>query len=110
MTMMIRAGNLAMALSFQSIIVTAPVSTASLSDTVSSKRSFVINSPQGVVRDRDEGISDLNAEDTDRLHDVLFVDEHRLQFVPHGERKSTTTIRPTSKDRFKAHPDDFVIV
>ena len=52
----------------------------------------VINWPQGVVRDRDKGISGLSAEDTDKLHDALFVDEHRLQFVPRGERKLTTII------------------
>ena len=51
---------------------------------------MVINWPQGVVRDRDKGISGLSAEDTDRLHDALFVDEHRLQFVPRVERKFTT--------------------
>ena len=39
--MTVRPGNLAMALSFQSIIVTGLVSIASLSDTASSKRPFV---------------------------------------------------------------------
>ena len=54
----------------------------------------VVNWPQGVVRDRDKGISGLSAEDTDKLHDALFVDEHRLQFVPRVESKLITIIWP----------------
>jgi len=42
---------------------------------------IIINWPQGVVRDRDKGISGLSAEDADKLHDALFVDEHRLRFI-----------------------------
>ena len=42
---------------------------------------IIINWPQGVVRDRDKGVSGLSAEDADKLHDALFVDEHRLRFI-----------------------------
>ena len=50
---------------------------------------MVLDWPQGVVRDRDKGISGMSAEDTDKLYDALFVDEYRLQFVPRGEGKSS---------------------
>ena len=46
---------------------------------------MIVNWPQGVVRDRDKGISGLSAEDADKLHDALFVDERRIRFVPCGE-------------------------
>ncbi|KAI9573316.1 hypothetical protein HD554DRAFT_2311037 [Boletus coccyginus] len=46
---------------------------------------MIVNWPRGVVRDRDKGVSGLSAEDVDKLHDALFVDEQRLQFVPCGE-------------------------
>ena len=36
---------------------------------------MIVNWPQGVVRDRDKWISGLSAEDADKLHDALFVDE-----------------------------------
>ena len=49
---------------------------------------MILNWPQGVVRDRDKGISGLSAEDTSKLHDALFVDEYPLQFVPRAEGKS----------------------
>jgi len=42
---------------------------------------MIVNWPQGVVRDRDKGVSGLSAEDADKLHNALFVDEQRLQFV-----------------------------
>ena len=41
----------------------------------------IVNWPQGVFRDRDKGVSGLSAEDTDKLHDALFVDERRIRFV-----------------------------
>ena len=50
---------------------------------------MILNWPQGVVRDRDKGVSGLSAEDTDKLHDALFVDYHQLQFVRRGEGKSS---------------------
>ncbi|KAF8434340.1 hypothetical protein L210DRAFT_3553692 [Boletus edulis BED1] len=53
------------------------------------KRYTIINWPHGVVRDRDKGVSGLSAEDTDRLHDALFVDERRIQFVPCGEESAS---------------------
>lgn len=34
---------------------------------------MILNWPQGVVCDRDKGISGLSAEDTDKLHNVLSV-------------------------------------
>ena len=46
---------------------------------------MIVNWPQGVVRDKDKGISGLSAEDADKLHDALFVDERRIRFVPCGE-------------------------
>ncbi|KAI9573338.1 hypothetical protein HD554DRAFT_1173387 [Boletus coccyginus] len=42
----------------------------------------------GVVRDRDKGVSGLSAEDADKLHDALFIDEQRLQFVPRGDESA----------------------
>ncbi|KAI9455829.1 quinon protein alcohol dehydrogenase-like superfamily [Boletus coccyginus] len=49
------------------------------------KKGYVIlNWPQGVLRDKDKGVSGLSAEDANKLHDALFVDEERLRFVPHG--------------------------
>ncbi|KAF8426804.1 hypothetical protein L210DRAFT_230366 [Boletus edulis BED1] len=53
------------------------------------KRYMIINWLHGVVRDRDKGVSGLSAEDTDRLHDALFVDERRIQFVPCGEESAS---------------------
>lgn len=41
----------------------------------------IVNWPQGVVRDRDKGISGLSAEDANKLHNALFQDERRIQFV-----------------------------
>ena len=52
---------------------------------------MIVNWPQGVVRDRDRGISGLSAEDADKLHDALFVDERRIHFVPCGEGKFLST-------------------
>ncbi|KAF8557934.1 hypothetical protein OG21DRAFT_142893 [Imleria badia] len=53
------------------------------------KKGFmIVNWPQGVVCDRDKGISGLSAEDADELHDALFVDEHRLRFVPSSEEST----------------------
>ena len=46
---------------------------------------MIINWPQGVVRDRDKRISGLSAEDADKLHNALFVDERCIRFVPCGE-------------------------
>ena len=46
---------------------------------------MVVYWPQGVFRDRDKGVSGLSAEDADKLHDALFVDEQRIRFVPCGE-------------------------
>ncbi|KAF8553705.1 hypothetical protein OG21DRAFT_1199952 [Imleria badia] len=43
---------------------------------------MIVNWPQGVGRDRDKGVSGLSAEDADKLHDALFVDDRRLRFVP----------------------------
>lgn len=51
------------------------------------KEYIILNWPQGVVRDRDKGISGLSAEDTNKLHDALFRDERRLQFVRCGRGK-----------------------
>ena len=48
---------------------------------------MIVNWPQGVVRDRDKGVSGISAEDADKLHDALFVDEQRLRFVACGESK-----------------------
>ncbi|KAF8120856.1 quinon protein alcohol dehydrogenase-like superfamily [Boletus edulis] len=53
------------------------------------KRYMITNWPHGVVRDRDKGVSGLSAEDTDRLHDALFVDERRIQFVLCGEESAS---------------------
>jgi len=47
----------------------------------------IVNWPQGVVRDRDKGVSGLSAEDADKLHDALFVDEQRLRFAPRIDGK-----------------------
>jgi hypothetical protein len=56
------------------------------------KRGYmIVNWPQGVFRDRDKGVSGLSAEDADKLHDELFVDERRVRFVPCGEGKSSNT-------------------
>ena len=41
----------------------------------------MVNWPQGVVRDKDKGISGLSVEDADKLHDALFRSKHPLQFV-----------------------------
>lgn len=41
----------------------------------------IVNWPQGVVCDRDKGVSGLSAEDADKLYDALFIDEHRLRFI-----------------------------
>ncbi|KAI9573319.1 WD40-repeat-containing domain protein [Boletus coccyginus] len=49
---------------------------------------MIVNWPQGVVRDRDKGVSGLSAEDADKLHDALFVGEQRLQFVPFGDESA----------------------
>ena len=46
---------------------------------------MIVNWPQGVIRDRDKGVSGLSAEDADKLHAALFVDERRIRFVPCGE-------------------------
>jgi len=48
---------------------------------------MIVNWPQGVVRDRDKGVSGLSAEDADKLHDALFVDEQRIRFVPCSDGK-----------------------
>lgn len=48
---------------------------------------MIVNWPQGVIRDRDKGVSGLSAEDVDKLHGALFVDEQRIQFVPCGDGK-----------------------
>ena len=55
------------------------------------KEYMIVNWPQGVVRDRDRGISGLSAEDADKLHDALFLDERRMHFVPCGEGKFLST-------------------
>jgi hypothetical protein len=52
---------------------------------------MVVNWPQGVVRDRDKGVSGISAEDANKLHDALFVDERRIQFVPCGEGTFSST-------------------
>jgi hypothetical protein len=52
---------------------------------------MIVNWPQGVFRDRDKGVSGLSAEDADKLHDALFVDEERICFVPGGEGKFSNT-------------------
>ncbi|KAN0081695.1 hypothetical protein V8E55_009319 [Tylopilus felleus] len=46
---------------------------------------MIVHWPEGVVRDRDKGVSGLSAEDADKLHDALFADAHRLRFVPREE-------------------------
>ena len=46
---------------------------------------MMVNWPQGVVRDKDKGISGLGVEDADKLHDALFRDERPLQFVRRSE-------------------------
>ena len=51
---------------------------------------MIVNWPQGVVRDRDKGMSGLSAEDVDKLHDAIFVDERRIRFVPCGESDRST--------------------
>ncbi|KAF8447299.1 hypothetical protein L210DRAFT_3501023 [Boletus edulis BED1] len=56
----------------------------------------ILNWPHGVVRDRDKGISGLSAEDTDRLHDALFVDEQRIRFIPCGEEPASSSDGATS--------------
>ncbi|KAF8447302.1 hypothetical protein L210DRAFT_3627943, partial [Boletus edulis BED1] len=56
----------------------------------------ILNWPHGVVRDRDKGISGLSAEDTDRLHDALFVDEQHIQFIPCGEELLNRPSEPAS--------------
>ena len=45
------------------------------------KGSTLVNWLEGVLRDKDVGISGLSAEDMKELHDALFRDERRLQFV-----------------------------
>jgi len=57
---------------------------------------IIINWPNGVVRDRDKGVSGLSAEDTDRLHDALFVDKRRIQFVSCGEEPASSNDGATS--------------
>ncbi|KAI9455830.1 quinon protein alcohol dehydrogenase-like superfamily [Boletus coccyginus] len=53
------------------------------------KKGYVIlNWPQGVLRDRDKGVSGLSAEDADKLYDALFVDERRLRFVPRDDEST----------------------
>ncbi|KAF8125969.1 WD40-repeat-containing domain protein [Boletus edulis] len=56
----------------------------------------ILKWPHGVVRDRDKGIFGLSAEDTDRLHDALFVDEQRIQFIPCGEEPASNNDGATS--------------
>ncbi|KAF8447292.1 hypothetical protein L210DRAFT_3525623 [Boletus edulis BED1] len=63
---------------------------STLEGDLSKKGYTILNWPHGVVRDRDKGISGLSAEDTDRLHDALFVDEQHIQFIPCGEGKIMT--------------------
>jgi hypothetical protein len=46
---------------------------------------MIVDWPQGVVRDRDKGISGLGGEDADKLHDALFVNKRRIRFVPCGK-------------------------
>ena len=46
---------------------------------------MIVNWLQGVIHDRDKGVSGLSAEDADKLHDALFIDEQRIRFVPCGE-------------------------
>ena len=60
----------------------------------------IVNWPQGVFRDRDNGISGLSAEDADKLHDGLFVNERRIRFVPCGEGKLLSTYGVTMKGYF----------
>ena len=55
---------------------------------------MIINWPQGIFRDRDKGVSGLSAEDADKLHDALFVDERRIRFVPCIEGKFLRTQGP----------------
>ena len=45
------------------------------------KGSTLVSWPDGVLRDKDVGISGPSAEDTKELNDALFRDERRLQFV-----------------------------
>ena len=52
---------------------------------------MIVNWPQGVFRDGDEGVSGLSAEDADKLHGALFVGEGRIRFVPRGEGKFLST-------------------
>ena len=42
---------------------------------------MIINWPHDVDRDREKGISGLNAEDAYKLYDALFVDNYRIRFV-----------------------------
>jgi len=41
-------------------------------------------------------VSGLSAEDADKLHDALFVDEERIRFVPCGEESTCNNDRITS--------------
>ena len=61
---------------------------------------MIVHWPQAVFRDRDKGISGLSAEDADKLHDALFVDERRIQFVPCGEGKLLSTYGVTMEGYF----------
>ena len=60
---------------------------STLDEDLRRKGYMIVNWPQGVFRDRDKGVSGLSAEDADKLHDALFVDERRIQFVPCVEGK-----------------------
>jgi len=57
---------------------------------------MIVNWPQGIVRDRDKGVAGLSAEDANKLHDALFVDEQQLQFVPCGEGRFFSIYRDHS--------------
>ncbi|KAH0828933.1 hypothetical protein J3R83DRAFT_2357 [Lanmaoa asiatica] len=66
---------------------------------------MILNWPQGVFRDRDKGVSGLSAEDADKLHDALFLDRRRLQFVRCDEGKLLSMYGTTIEGLLKAQPD-----
>ncbi|KAH0828931.1 hypothetical protein J3R83DRAFT_2355 [Lanmaoa asiatica] len=65
----------------------------------------ILNWPQGVVRDRDKGVSGLSAEDADKLHDALFIDERRLLFVRCDEGKFLSMYDTTVEGLLNPRPE-----
>ena len=59
---------------------------------------MIVHWPEGVVRDRDKGVSGLSAEDADKLHDAFFADAHRMTGCCVGLGPTTPRDRPGLSD------------